>query len=95
MSKKQPALTPQRSFVLGVQLLTPEQRDKLWRYIVLTDGGRCYIAPEKQPRLLELLAQLAEEEKLYELDFFARLRRFQELKGKILQEGGPYLALFQ
>ncbi|SRR6266487_113090 len=59
-----PYTTPQALFLLGLRLLTSEQRNQFWQYLVLTDYGTRYIPPEKQAQLLKLLAQLAEEEKL-------------------------------
>lgn len=90
-----PYTTPQALFLLGLRLLSSEQRNQFWQYLVLTDYGTRYIPPEKQAQLLKLLAQLAEEEKLYELDFFSRLRRFKEIRARTLREGGSHLALFQ
>jgi hypothetical protein len=90
-----PYTTPLALFTLGLQLLTPEQRHQFWEYLVVTDYGTRYIPPEKQPHLLKLLRELLEEERLSELDFFARLREFEKIKGRILREAGPYLALFQ
>lgn len=90
-----PYITQEALFLLGLHLLTWKQRERLWEYLVLTDYGTRYIPPEKQSELLRLLTQLSEEEKLDELDFFARLKRFKELGKQILREGGPYLDLFQ
>lgn len=90
-----PSTTPQALFLLGLRLLTPQQRESLWKYLALTNYGTRYIPPEQQPEVLKLLTQLMEEEIPEELDFFAKLKRFQELRGSLLKDRGSYLALFQ